>query len=139
MASFAPSTMMTLTASMTSANSLTSKMQALSILSAFLGLSHFYSLFLWYWSIKNPIFQWYLTLWRPVCGTYYLHEMNGSKVKCSLLLNMVLKEINKQTYWSFYLSEPFNFIHFNVRHHVTFYYLVLIVRNLTFQYTGRIS
>ena len=68
--------------------------------------------------IKNPVFLWYLALSLSEAveaSLWPLYEIYGSKVKCTLLLNMPLKK-NQQNHWSFYPSEPFTIAHFNVRH-----------------------
>ena len=86
-ASFAPSVMMTSTALMTSKASLTSKlqnMQALCILSGFLGLSHLDSLFLWDLSLKIQIFW---DIWHPLfwgCGDQSLALVWDIRVKSQM-------------------------------------------------------
>ena len=71
--------------------------------------------------VKNPVFLCYLapSLSEAVeASLCHLYEIQGSKVKCPLLLNMPSKK-NQQNYWSFYPSEPFTIAHFNVRHPVS--------------------
>ena len=86
-ASLASSAMMTSTASMTSPASLTSekpKIQVLSILSDFLGLSHLESLFLWDWSLKIQFSMLFGTLSFRDCGGQHLALLWNIRVKSQM-------------------------------------------------------
>ena len=70
--------------------------------------------------IKNPIFHYYLTLFLPDAvepSRCQFFENWLLKHKCPNLLKP-LGTIIQQNYWSFYPSEPFSFVHFNMIHPV---------------------
>ena len=70
------------------------------------------------WIIKNPIFHWYL-------NTFLSEAVEASRcyffvnwlMKCPYLLKS-LGTLIQENYWSFYPSEPFRIIRFNMRHPV---------------------
>jgi hypothetical protein len=67
---------------------------------------------------QNPIFYWYLTpfLSKAVeASRCYFFENWLLKIKFPNLLKP-LGTIIQQKYWSFYPSEPFSFVHFNMIH-----------------------
>ena len=97
-ASLAPSSMTTSTASMTLTASLTSKlpkMLALYILSGFLGLSHMDSLFLWDWSLKIQFSVIFGTLTFRGCGGQPLALVRNIRVKSQMPITCLRRKINK--------------------------------------------
>ena len=72
------------------------------------------------WIIKNRICHWYLILFLSEAvesSLCYFFENWLMKLKFPNLLKP-LGTIIQQNYWSFYPSEPFTFIHINMRHPV---------------------
>ena len=72
------------------------------------------------WTIKNPIFYWYLIpflLEAVAVSQCYLFENWLMKLKFPNLLKP-LGTLIQQNYWSFNPLEPFYFIHFNMIHPV---------------------